>query len=114
MIYNFPYYSRAYYRRPQGSNYYPYNSYYNSRYYNNINSNFPKNTSKREKNYTNEEKKQIEERASSDNSEKELFEIFAIKLFFDDILLICLIFFLYNEGVKDQYLFISLILLLLT
>ena len=99
MIYNFPYYSRAYYRRPQGSNYYPYNSYYNSRYYNNINSNFPKNTSKREKNYTNEEKKQIEERASSDNS---------------DILLICLIFFLYNEGVKDQYLFISLILLLLT
>ena len=114
MIYNFPYYSRAYSRRPQGSNYYPYNSYYNSRYYNNINSNFPKNTSKREKNYTNEEKKQIEERASSDNSEKELFEIFAIKLFFDDILLICLIFFLYNEGVKDQYLFISLILLLLT
>ncbi len=114
MMYNFPYYSRAYYRRPQDSNYYPYNSYYNSRYYNNINPNFSKTTSKIEENHTHEEKKQIEERASSDNSEKELFEIFGIKLFFDDILLICLIFFLYNEGVKDQYLFISLILLLLT
>ena len=42
------------------------------------------------------------------------FEIFGIKLYFDDILLICLIFFLYNEGVQDQYLFIALILLLLS
>lgn len=43
-----------------------------------------------------------------------LFEIFGIKLYFDDILLICLIFFLYTEGVEDQYLFIALILLLLS
>ena len=43
-----------------------------------------------------------------------IFEIFGISLYFDDILLICLIFFLYNEGVKDQYLFIALILLLLS
>lgn len=43
-----------------------------------------------------------------------IFEIFGIKLYFDDILLICLIFFLYNEGVQDQYLFIVLILLLLS
>ncbi len=42
------------------------------------------------------------------------FEIFGIKLHFDDILLICLLFFLYNEGVNDQLLFISLILLLLS
>lgn len=52
--------------------------------------------------------------SSSDDESREFFEIFGIKLFFDDILLICLIFFLYNEGVKDQYLFISLILLLLS
>lgn len=45
---------------------------------------------------------------------KPLFEVFGIKLFFDDILLISLIFFLYSEGVKDQSLFISLILLLLS
>lgn len=44
----------------------------------------------------------------------DFFEIFGLKLYFDDLLLICLIIFLYNEGVKDQFLFISLILLLLS
>lgn len=43
-----------------------------------------------------------------------LFELFGLKLYFDDILLICLIFFLYNEGVKDEGLFIALILLLIS
>jgi len=52
------------------------------------------------------------EESHSDNNA--LFEIFGIKLYYDDILLICLLFFLYNEGVQDQYLFISLILLLLS
>lgn len=46
--------------------------------------------------------------------EKYFFEIFGLKLYFDDILLICLIFFLYQEGVKDDELFISLVLLLLS
>lgn len=41
-------------------------------------------------------------------------EILGIKLHFDDILLILLIYFLYTEGVKDIYLFFTLILLLLT
>ncbi len=48
------------------------------------------------------------------STDSPIFEIFGVKLFFDDILLISLIFFLYNEGVKDQSLFISLILLLLS
>lgn len=43
-----------------------------------------------------------------------IFEIFGIKLYFDDILLIALIFFLYDEGVQDNMLFIALILLLLS
>ena len=42
------------------------------------------------------------------------FNLFGIELHFDDILLICLIFFLYSEGVEDQSLFIALILLLLS
>lgn len=46
--------------------------------------------------------------------EEPIFEIFGIKLFFDDILIVALIFFLYNEGVEDNLLFISLILLLLS
>lgn len=45
---------------------------------------------------------------------EEVFNILGLKLRFDDILLVCLIIFLYNEGVQDQFLFIALILLLLT
>lgn len=48
------------------------------------------------------------------NSEKAFLDLFGIKLYFDDILLISLIFFLYNEGVKDEGLFFALVLLLLT
>ena len=46
--------------------------------------------------------------------ENYFFELFGIKLYFDDILLICLLFSLYMEGIKDDELFISLILLLLS
>ena len=61
----------------------------------------------------------IESKTSSDNNNNNvnddiLFDLFGLKLYFDDILLICLIFFLYNEDVKDEMLFISLILLLIT
>jgi len=48
------------------------------------------------------------------DNEKEVFEIMGIKLYLDDIIIIGLLFFLYNEGVKDQMLFIALILLLLS
>ena len=43
-----------------------------------------------------------------------LFEILGIKIFFDDILLICILLFLYQEGINDEFLFIALILLLLS
>lgn len=55
---------------------------------------------------------------SSDESKSDFenptFEIFGLKLYFDDVLLLCLIFFLYSEGNKDPMLFISLILLLMS
>lgn len=51
---------------------------------------------------------------SSSNDDDYFFELFGLKLYFDDVLLICLIFFLYEEGVQDQELFLSLILLLLS
>ena len=44
----------------------------------------------------------------------QIFHIAGITLYFDDILIICLLFFLYSEGVKDEMLFICLILLLLS
>lgn len=46
--------------------------------------------------------------------DREFFDIFGIRLYYDDILLISLIFVLYNEGVDDTGLFIALILLLLS
>ena len=46
--------------------------------------------------------------------QKEFLDIFGIKLYFDDLMIISLLFFLYAEGVNDYYLFITLILLLLT
>ena len=58
-----------------------------------------------------QEAKKEENRSSED---KPVFEIFGISLYFDDLLLLGLLFFLYSEGVQDQELFISLILLLLS
>jgi len=42
------------------------------------------------------------------------FEIFGLTLHFDDLLLLALLFFLYQEEVKDTYLYVALILLLLS
>ena len=50
----------------------------------------------------------------TNDNDSPLFQIFGINLYFDDILIICLIWFLYDEGVKDESLFISLALLLLS
>lgn len=54
------------------------------------------------------------ENSSSKTEDSPLFHIFGIDLYYDDILLVCLIFFLYQEGVKDEGLFLALILLLLS
>ena len=54
------------------------------------------------------------EEPSSNLKDSPLFQIFGINLYYDDILLVCLIFFLYQEGVKDEGLFLALILLLLS
>ena len=51
---------------------------------------------------------------STNESSEYFFEIFGLKLYFDDILIICLIYFLYTEGIQDQELFICLILLLIS
>lgn len=45
---------------------------------------------------------------------EECFEIFGLKLYFDDLLILALLFFLYQEEVKDTYLYMALILLLLS
>lgn len=46
--------------------------------------------------------------------DKPIIEILGIKLFLDDIIILSILFILYKEGVKDEMLFIALILLLLS
>ena len=40
--------------------------------------------------------------------------LFGIKLYFDDVLILSLLFFLYKEEVKDEGLFLALVLLLIS
>lgn len=51
---------------------------------------------------------------SNNNNDNYLFDLFGLKLYTDDVLLVSLIYFLYSEEVKDESLFIVLILLLLS
>ncbi len=108
-------------------NHYPYYRRYNRNIYNSI-KNLPKeditisntnniNNNMDSRNTLNIDDKNINNKNNLENrnqTESFLFDLFGLKLYFDDILLICLIFFLYTEGVKDESLFITLILLLLT
>lgn len=55
-----------------------------------------------------------EKNKSNKNTNDFLFDLFGLKIYNDDILLISLLYFLYSEGVKDDGLFIVLILLLLS
>lgn len=43
-----------------------------------------------------------------------ILELFGLKLYFDDVLILSLLFFLYKEDVKDEGLFLSLVLLLIS
>lgn len=53
-----------------------------------------------------EEKKSIEY--------EQFINVFGFKLYFDDILIILILFFLYQEEIKDSYLYIILIMLLIS
>ena len=51
-------------------------------------------------------------RYSLNNEDSPIFEILGIKLYSDDIIILCLLFFLYKEKVHDEILYIILFLLL--
>lgn len=53
------------------------------------------------------------ENANDSSNDSTVINILGINLHFDDILLICLILFLNNENISDNYLILSLIMLLL-
>lgn len=60
------------------------------------------------------DKEEVQEVRNNEELGNPIFEIFGIKLYFDDVLIIALMFFLYSEGVSDNLLFIALALLLLS
>lgn len=76
------------------------------------NDRYNQNVNKQSNNCSSENVKSSQNR--SNTNDDYFFELFGLKLYFDDVLLIVLIFFLYQEGVRDDELFISLILLLLS
>ena len=49
-----------------------------------------------------------------DDNTQPLIEVLGIKLYLDDIIILCLLFLLYEEDVKDDMLFLFLVLLLLS
>ena len=51
---------------------------------------------------------------SQKNPDPVWFDLFGIKLYFDDVLILSLLFFLYKEEVKDESLFLALVLLLIS
>ncbi len=88
-----------------------YNNTYNT--YNTYNPNPNPNTKPKPKSYSTETQN-TNSNIFQLNTDKELFELFGIKIYLDDLLIICILLFLYQEGIQDEYLFISLILLLLS
>lgn len=114
MTYNYPFFGfpnmrrfSPYYAKTTSFKTAPYN--YNSHFNKNSNTNCSANV---ENNHTKDNKCSKKEPLSKVTQEP-FFEILGLKFYYDDILILCLIFFLYKEDVKDQYLFIVLILLLL-
>ena len=101
------------YIMPRFINYDPrfqyYNPYQRPDFYNNYNTNIP---SKTNSNFSNEYNPTNKKKPNSDDPV--WLDLFGIKLYFDDVLILSLLFFLYKEEVKDEGLFLALVLLLIS
>lgn len=96
--YNNVHSSNSHFAKTEAKSYYPSNS---------------QNVSKKDcNNYSNNLKS--DDTFNLDSDYDKCFEIFGLKLYFDDLLILALLFFLYQEEVKDTYLYMALILLLLS
>lgn len=116
MIPNYPYFGLPNYMRSVNPKFYANsNQVYNNSNTHKIRTNFnaPKNSVCANTSSTSDSKVEFSRSNNSSDASSPLFSIFGITLYFDDVLLLCIIFFLYNENVNDPYLFFSLILLLL-
>ncbi len=102
-MFRFPFYNYPYN--------YPYYRYYNGYYKNDVQD---LNIKKEEKDsITNSEQvSNTTNSKSSSEQEQPIFEIFGIKLYLDDLIILGLLFFLYQQNSKDEMLYIILFLLL--
>ena len=105
-MFRFPYYG------------YPYNYYKYHNHYNNLNQQIAKSeidNSEKKESITNSEpiSNTINSKRSS-NSDQAIFEIMGIKLYLDDLIILGVLYFLYEQNVKDEMLYIILFLLLIS
>ena len=120
MIYNFPFGRFSYGRYYRYNNYFPYdNQVKNSKNISNSNTDIIKKDSEYEEKssrYNNSSNFNFInfDNLFSSNINEPIIEIFGIKLYLYDLIILSILFFLYKEGVQDELLFISLILLLLS
>ncbi len=144
MIPNYPYFGLPNYMRYMNPNFYPqqipnsnniknsysknnvrYNPHLQRNEFNKVPSqNSPKNskfnsidTKSSKSNYSNLNSKNKYTNSSTTNSQEPyspIFNLLGLNIYFDDILIVCILFFLYNEHVDDPFLFITLVLLLMS
>ena len=91
---------------------YPYNYQY-YKYYNKYNNpiSYPTHEQKNSITNSNEISNTINQDCRQDNQEA-IFDIFGIKLYLDDLIILGILFFLYQQNVNDEMLYIILFLLL--
>ena len=118
-----PYFGSPYYRRPQnhvhklnGQNFYnqkkePIPKDSSNKHYNTNNNYNCKNESNNNLLFNTPN---IKTDSFNSHEYEQFINIFGFKLYFDDLLILALLFFLYKEEIKDESLYIALILLLLT
>lgn len=104
-MFRFPFYGYPYN--------YPYYRYYNTYNTNNIQQSKNEKEKKDSITSSNEVSNTTNSRFNS-NTEPNIFEIFGIKLYLDDLIILGILFFLYEQNVKDEMLYIILFLLLLS
>ena len=105
-MFRFPYYG------------YPYNYYKYYNHYNTFNQQIAKseidNSEKKESITNSETISNTNNSKRSSNSDQAIFEIMGIKLYLDDLIILGVLYFLYEQNVKDEMLYIILFLLLIS
>ena len=119
-MYNTPFFGFPFYKNYYQNKYYPKQNTYSNQMPKNEEKSLlkePNNESNNKKNSTtdNNSSSTINNNSRNYTSNSQAYlNILGIDLYSDDILILCILLSLYLEGVKDEMLFISLILLLLS